>query len=235
MASYGTIAKEVLKALLAMGMGGAGRAMGGGISGAVLNGITGGKISPQAAGFTAASYPDSFAPDRYHHYTVHNIPGAPNFNAEGKTFADVIEEAGVMQDIDEHNAAIMQYVRPGMSPREEREAIRRGVEEEKKLPKFWNESNNRREFSVSSSAVSGIRLTPDARIEVEWKGNPGTWYTFRSYPDTHEASKAAQELLKADSLGRAVMPWQRNGIPLKFKDPDVSWWNRKNYDPTYAG
>ena len=140
----------------------------------------------------------------------------------------------MMQTLDEHNAAIRQFVRPGMSPREEREALRKGQEAEKALPKFWNESKDRRDFSVSSSAVSGIRLTPDARIEVEWKGSPGKWYTFRSYPDTQKASVAAQELLKADSIGRAVMPFQRNGIPVNYKDPDVGWWNTKNYDPTFA-
>lgn len=233
MASYGTIAKEVLKAILAMGAGGGARAAYG-LSGSVLNGLAGGGMSAQEAGFTAKTYPDDFVPGNYHNYNVHWIPGSPNMNAEGKTFSQLIDEAGVMQTLDEHNAAIRQFVRPGMSPREEREALRKGQEAEKALPKFWNESKDRRDFSVSSSAVSGIRLTPDARIEVEWKGSPGKWYTFRSYPDTQKASVAAQELLKADSIGRAVMPFQRNGIPVNYKDPDVGWWNTKNYDPTYA-
>lgn len=121
-----------------------------------------------------------------------------------------------------------------MTPQEQRAAIDAGLRAEKNLPQFWNESSSRRPFSVSSSAVTGIRITPDARIQVQWKGNP-TWYTFREYEDTRQASKAAKELLKADSIGRAVMPWQRNGKPLNFKDPtSVTWWNRKNYDASYA-
>ena len=120
-----------------------------------------------------------------------------------------------------------------MSPKEERIALQKGLEEEKSLPQFWNESASRRPFSVSSSAVTGIRLTPDARIEVQWKSSP-KWYTFRSYPDTRAASEAAQKLLKADSIGQAVMPTQRNGVPLKFKESGIGWWNKKNYDPSFA-
>lgn len=239
MASYGTIAKEVLKALLAMGAGGGARAAYG-LSGSVLNGLTAGGMSAQEAGFTAKTYPDDFVPTGYHNYNVHWIPGSPNMNAEGKTFAQLIDEAGVMQTLDEHNAAIRQFVRPGMSPREEREALRKGQEAEKALPKFWNESSadvnkKRAQFSVSSSAVSGIRLTPDARIEVEWKGSPGTWYTFRSFPDTQKASVEAQKLLKADSIGRAVMP-EAIAIKANKNNPGINcgWWNKDNYDPTFA-
>jgi hypothetical protein len=238
-ASYGTIAKEVLKALLAMGAGGGARAAYG-LSGSVLNGLTGGGMSAQEAGFTAKTYPDDFVPGNYHNYNVHWIPGSPNMNAEGKTFAQLIDEAGVMQTLDEHNAAIRQFVRPGMSPREEREALRKGQEAEKALPKFWNESSadvnkKRAQFSVSSSAVSGIRLTPDARIEVEWKGSPGKWYTFRSFPDTQKASVEAQKLLKADSIGRAVMP-EAIATKANKNNPGINcgWWNKDNYDPTFA-
>ena len=120
-----------------------------------------------------------------------------------------------------------------MTPREERNALNMGLEAEKQLPQFWNESKSRVPFSVSSSAVTGIRLTPDARIEIQWKGKP-TWYTFRQYGDTHEASLAAQELLRADSIGQAVMPYQRNGKMVKYKNPSLAWWNRKNYDGAFA-
>lgn len=228
MASAATIAKEVLKALLSMGAGGMAGRVGGGVASRIL-----GNMGAQTSKFTARTYPDEFAPDAFHKYTVHNIPGAPNFNSEGKENAGTIEQAGRMQDIDEHNKAIRQFVRPGMTPREERDALNMGVEAEKRLPQFWNESESRVPFSVSSSAITGIRLTPDARIEVQWKSNP-TWYTFREYPNTYEASLAAQELLRADSIGRAVMPYQRNGKMIKFKDPTVAWWNKKNYDGAMA-
>lgn len=228
MASAATIAKEVLKALLSMGLGGASRSIAGGVASRIF-----GNMGAQQAGFVSRNYPDEFAPDRYHNYTVHNFPDSPNFNEEGKAFAGTIEEAGRMQTIDEHNKAIRQFVRPGMTPREERNALNMGLEAEKQLPQFWNESKSRVPFSVSSSAVTGIRLTPDARIEIQWKGKP-TWYTFRQYGDTHEASLAAQELLRADSIGQAVMPYQRNGKMVKYKNPSLAWWNRKNYDGAFA-
>ena len=110
-----------------------------------------------------------------------------------------------------------------------RAALHRGLEEEKNLAAFWNESESRRPFSVSSSAVTGIRLTPDARVEVQWKGKP-TWYTFRQYKDTHEASLAAQKLLQADSIGRAVYPV----VSRPTKNPLLGSWNRANYDGAFA-
>lgn len=198
--------------------------------------------SPLARRFQATSYPEQFAPEPFHVYNVVNIPvpkakkgeTTGNFNQMGKADAATIDEAGEMQSLAEHNAAITQFLRPNMTPQEQRAAINAGLQAEKNLPKFWNESRDRRPFSVSSSAVSGIRLTPDARIEVQWHGSP-TWYTFRAYENTQQASRAAKELLKADSIGRAVMPWQRDGKPLNFKDPaSVTWWNRKNYDAAYA-
>ena len=113
-------------------------------------------------------------------------------------------------------------------PKTVRAALQRGLEEEKNLAAFWNESASRRPFQVSSSAVTGIRMTPDARIQVQWTGCP-TWYTFKQYPDTHEASLAAQKLLQADSIGRAVYPV----VSRKVTNPLLGEWNSENYDPAY--
>ena len=234
------IAKEILAFALGAAMGGAPRA-GGSVASRILSGAAGSGggvpsipgISPSAQKFMAKQYPEEFAPQAWHYYDVVNVPDGPNFNQNGKANKGIIEEAGIMQDINLHNNTIKKYIRPGMTPKEERMAFNKGLEEEKSLPQFWNESSSRRPFSVSSSAVTGIRLTPDARIEVQWKSSPD-WYTFKSYPNTRAASEAAQELLKADSIGQAVMPLQRNGVKLKFKDPNMGWWNRKNYDPSYA-
>lgn len=181
----------------------------------------------------AKNYPEEFAPQAWHYYDVVNVSNGPNFNSNGKANAGTIDEAGIMQDIDLHNRTISKYLRPGMTPKEERIALQRGLEEEKSLPQFWNESSSRRPFSVSSSAVTGIRLTPDARIEVQWKSSP-KWYTFRSFPDTRAASEEAQKLLKAHSIGQAVMPTKRKGVKLKFNNPDIGWWNERNYDGSYA-
>lgn len=234
------IAKEILLLALGAGMGGASRA-GGSVASRLIAGAarSGGGvpsipgISSASQKFMAKQYPEEFAPQAWHYYDVVNVANGPNFNQNGKANAGTIAEAGVMQDIEQHNKTISKYIRPGMTPKEERIALQRGLEEEKSLPQFWNESSSRRPFSVSSSAVTGIRLTPDARIEVQWKSSPD-WYTFKSYPNTKAASEAAQQLLKADSIGRAVMPFQRNGVPLKFKNPDIGWWNKINYDGTFA-
>lgn len=238
------IAKEILAFALGVAMGGAPRA-GGSVAARLLAGAAGSGaagsgvgvpsipgISSSAQKFMAKQYPEEFAPQAWHYYDVVNVPGAPNFNQHGKANMGTIDEAGIMQDIDLHNRTITKYLRPGMSPKEERIALQQGLQEEKNLPQFWNESKSRRPFSVSSSAVTGIRLTPDARIEVQWKSSPD-WYTFRSYPNTRAASEAAQKLLKADSIGQAVMPLYRNGVKLKFKDPNIGWWNKANYDPSY--
>ena len=243
--SKAEIAKEIIALVLGSAMGGgnalvrAGSSLAniGGLpvpgSAGVLSGIVGGAPLGSVGALAAKGYPTEFAPRAWHYYEVVNVPGKPNFNQHGKANAGTIDEAGIMQTLDDHNRAIVQFVRPGMDKKTERAALSAGMDAEKALPAFWNESESRRPFTVSSSAITGIRLTPDARIEVQWKSSP-KWYTFRAYDNTHEASKAAQQLLKADSIGRAVMPFQRNGVPLKFNNPDIGWWNKINYDGSYA-
>lgn len=151
-------------------------------------------------------------------------------------------DAAKMQELEYHNNAIFRHLRPGMTQKEAHEAIKRGFREEKELPEYWDDLLPRREMNVRSDAVHAIRITPDGRIEVKWRGkpsktNPSGWYTFRQFPDTHAASLAAKELITSGSLGRAVMPYQRKGKPLKFKNKSVhySWWNRRNYDGAFAG
>lgn len=233
----GATAKDILKLLLQAGVVGANAnplyraaiAAGGVPSGLADN------ISRQDMNtFMAKQYPDEFAPSTYHTYSVVNIPGAPNFNQHGKSNMSVIEEAGRMQSMEEHNNALQKYVRqlpPGADPKTVRRELRRGLEEEKNLAAFWNESKSRRPFSVSSSAVTGIRLTPDARIEVQWKGKP-TWYTFKQYPNTYDASRAAQKLLKSDSIGRAVYPVISR--PPKNPNPLLGAFNMENYDGAFG-
>ena len=243
--SKAEIAKEIIALALGSAMGGGNALVRAGSSLAnivglpvpgsagVLSGIVGGAPLGSVGALAAKGYPTEFAPRAWHYYEVVNVPGKPNFNRNGKANAAAIDSAGIMQTLDDHNRAIVQFVRPGMDKKTERAALSAGMDAEKDLPAFWNESESRRPFTVSSSAITGIRLTPDARIEVQWKSSP-KWYTFRAYDNTHEASKAAQQLLKADSIGRAVMPFQRNGVPLKFNNPDIGWWNKINYDGSYA-
>lgn len=192
--------------------------------------------------YEADDYPTRFSPGTYHTYDVSHIPGdGPNMNSVGSLYRDVIKKAGRMQTLEEHNNALLKYLRNAKKdPVSQHRALVEGEEAEKNLPQFWDESaaevnKNRAQFGVSSSAVSGIRLTPDARIEVQWGTSP-KWYTFKSYPNTYEASLAAQKLLTSESIGRAVMPFQRNGKPLKFKNASVEYsaWNKPNYDGAFA-
>lgn len=229
-ANKAEIAKQLFNIILGMGIGGAAR---GGISLSFVPSVASG-MPASAETFAAKNYPTEFAPDAFHIYDTSYIPGKANLNSLGKAYDGIISEAGRMQTLDEHNKAITKFVRPGMNPQQLRQALNMGLEAEKHLPAFWNESKSRIPFKVSSSAVSGIRLTPDARIEVRWGTSP-KWYSYKQYPDTQQASLAAQQLLQADSIGRAVMPFQRNGKPLNFKKGAVySEWSKPNYDPAYA-
>lgn len=240
----GISARDVINLLIGMGAGGIGGAAGGPAA-RLLGGQTTYLNIPDRDELGAKDYPREFAPDAYHYHDVVYAPRPDgvkgpyqNMNYMGKADAATIEEAAEQQSLKEHQELLTKYVRmlpKDATPRQVRDALERGREEEKQNPKWWNESRDRRTFSVSSSAVKGIRITPEGNVEVQWGGKNPTWYTFRHYPNTHLASKAAKELLKADSIGRAVMPYQRNGKPLNFKNPAaMSWWNRKNYEGAYA-
>lgn len=246
MAAEAGIAKALLQ--LALGLGPAFRGNAGSFTD-LVSGNAFGRGYPGmpsgAAAFTAKQYPSDFAPESYHTYNVQHIntDGRADENSVGRGFFPLIEEAGRMQTLKEHNDTITKYVHPGMTPKEMQKAIDKGMEEEKRLLQFWNESDqkvnpNRAQFTVSSSAVSGIRLTPDGRVQVMWKNKKGkdsSWYTYRQYPDVQQASVAAQQLLSSPSIGRAVMPFQRKGKMLNFKNPGLySDWSVKNYDPGFA-
>ena len=248
----GSTAADILKTFVAMTIGAGlqpiaynGKlATGGRISGSGDKATFGGvpTVSPLGSGlsmYEASDYPRDFSPGVNHEFDVVHVPGKANNNALGHGNTGNIDEAGVMQSLEEHNRALLQFVRPGQTPAERYKALQEGREAEKKLPAYWNESATREghEFQVSSSAVNGIRVTPYGTIEVKWAStkNPDKWYTFGEFPNTYEASKAAQQLLLAPSIGRAVMPFQRHGKPLKFKNAaDYSWWNRRYYNAAFG-
>lgn len=239
------IAKQILSMIAGMALGGGAGGTAGALGRLALGSSFGGGTFG-AGGvdqFKAKGYPTEFAPMPYHEFDVNYDPsGVANNNSQGKANASIIAEAGIMQDLDLHNRTITKYVRPGMTPRELRMALDLGQEEEKRLPQYWNESTSRLPFAVSSSAVKGIRITPEGQIQVKWGGkpspkNPSGWYTFKQYPNTYEASKAAQELLMSDSIGRAVYPiiYRKKKNPnFQPKTPGLGSWNRKNYDASMA-
>lgn len=230
---------DIIKQILSMATGAAMSSYGGPVGGAagVLAGVRIPASGTKERDYTASEYPTEFAPGENHEYDVQWVAlpkGSADMNSMGKANMDLVKDAGIMQTKEAHNAALTKYLRPGMNPAQQYLAIQKGREEEKQLPQFWNESYSRLPFQVSSSAVNGIRITPGGAVEVRWKSSP-KWYVFQQFPDTYQASRAAQELLKADSIGRAVMPFQRKGKPLKFKDPsDHSWWNKKYYNSAFA-
>lgn len=178
----------------------------------------------------AKEYPREFYPNREGH-TVNITSVGPDVH-NAMLNAAIAEKAARMQTKEEHNSALLKYIRPRMNPSQLHEAIQRGIEEEKNLDSYWADSKPRKEYSPSSSAVSSVRITPDGRIEVAWASKPGKYYTFRQFADTHEASLEAQKLLMCDSLGRAVMPAK---IAQKSKKGgNLGWWNTRNYDGSFA-
>lgn len=232
-------ASDILQLLTSFG---AGMAAGGPAS-IIMGGGVGGGIGGGIGGTPGESsgYPEEFAPGNTHDYQVVYAPRPDgvegpyqNMNYMGKANAATIAEAAEQQTLQEHNDVLTKYVRMlprNATPRQVRDAIQRGRDEEKQLPKWWNESNNRREFSVSSSAVKGIRITPEGNVEVQWGKSP-KWYTFKKYGNTHDASVAARKLLESDSIGRAVYPVVSH--PPKKPNPLLGGWNRENYEAAYA-
>lgn len=233
-------------AILALaGMGGS--ALNGGASrtASILTG-GGGGVPVEARRYEEDKYPTRFTPGTYHTYDVQHIDtgGVADENSVGQGYKDVIHDFGLMQTLDEHNQALTQFVRPGMDPVTLHKAIMAGQEAEKRLKKFWDESSadgtERAKFTVSSSAVSGIRITPDGRVQVKWakpsKKNPSGWYTFKQYDNTYDASKAAQRLMDPNvtpSIGRAVYPVVSRNITKRKNG--LGDWNEFNYDPAFAG
>lgn len=234
-------AKDLLQILFGMGLGGMGGAPGslGGTASVLMGGAGTG---------TSVGYPTEFSPGSHHVYNVVYAPRPDNekgpyqnMNYMGKADAAVIDAAAEQQTDKEHEEALMKYVRmlpANATPRQIQAAMDRGRAEEKDLPKWWNESNNRREFSVSSSAVKGIRITPEGSVQVQWGKSP-KWYTFKNYPNTMLASKAVHELLKMPSIGRAVYPVVSQGTgPRMSKDKTnpgmLGEWNNRNYEGAYA-
>lgn len=168
-------------------------------------------------------------PTKYHITRTMPANGAHNSGL----MSEIADKAARMQTINEHNDALLKYLRPGMMPTEVDAAIRKGVKEEKRLPQYWDDLQNRRTFNVRSDAVHAIRITPDAKIEVKWRNSPN-WYTFKQYPDTYKASLEAQKLIMSPSLGRAVWPVMTRKGGDKLAAKGYGRWNIEHYNGAYA-
>lgn len=156
------------------------------------------RILEGAAPGTVADYPTP----RKFIYDVDYIEGPPQFNAEYK--GNPNPRAMRMQTIQEHNRALNKYIRPGQGPMERQAAIKKGIEEERKLDSFWtDDSHPRRGVRSSSSAVSDVHINPDGTLSVRFRDG-GKWYTYRGGADPYEASMSAHDLVTAPSLGKAI-------------------------------
>lgn len=150
----------------------------------------------------------------------------------------VADKAARMQTLREHNDALNQFLKPGQTKAERMEALRKGKQAEKELLSFWADKKPRVNYTPSSSAIEAIRITPENRIQVKWRGkpskkNPSGWYTFLPSATPFEASEAFKSLVMAPSIGRAVYPVISR--PLKKFNPYINNnWNSKYYDPSKA-
>lgn len=163
-----------------------------------IRGGTASRILGGSSPYAASSYPST--KDFYYDVYYFN-DGEPVNN---RTLDRAAAQKGArMQTIDEHNRAINKYIRPGMDPVERRWAIQKGLEEERALESFWDDSKPRVRLKAGSSAVSGIRINADNTISVQF-GGKGKWYTYAGGPNRFEASLAAKDLVTAPSIGRAI-------------------------------
>lgn len=146
---------------------------------------------------TVRDYPDRVQPFDYE--VTMGIPH--NASKSGDT------DASRMQSIEERNAALNKYLRPGQSPAERAIAIRMGKIEADRLKQFWTEDTHpRRHLGISSSGVSGVRLMPGNRIAVQF-GGKGKWYTYRGGANSYDTSVEASRLVNSPSIDDALRGW----------------------------
>ena len=129
-------ASDILKILFGMGLGGIGGSLGGSAS-TLMGGISGGTTGNGTTG--NGGYPSEFAPGSHHNYKVVYAPRPDgvkgpyqNMNSMGKADAATIAEASEQQTREDHNEALMKYVRmlpANATPRQIQAAMDRGREE----------------------------------------------------------------------------------------------------------
>ena len=114
-----------------------------------------------------------------------------------------------------------------------------GQTAEAALQSWWpgEDVKPRVDFSPGSSAVSGVRILPNNKIQVQFRGG-GKWYTYRGGSNPREASEAVKDLLTSPSIGRAIPrngKYAHNGPGDKKGrlDINVGAWGRSHYDPNW--
>ena len=195
-------AEDWLRALAAILGAGIGSGMAGGTAGSILSGLGGsfgggGGVSTAGTGDKVSSIGHNF------NYDLNYIPGPAQENR--MLMQNIANEAILRQTPEEHMRALTKYVRPGMTPAEKKIALQRGKEYEESLLSWWDEDRPRRNFTPSSSAVSGIRITPDNRIQIRF-GRGGKWYSYRGGATPNQAAFELKKLIgtNGNSIGRAL-------------------------------
>lgn len=155
-------------------------------------------------------------------YDLNYIPGDPQ---ENRMLQQQIAAEGILrQTPEEHMAALTKYVRPNMTPDQKRKALQRGKEYEESLLSWWDEDRPRRNFTPSSSAVSGIRITPDNKIQIRF-GRGAKWYSYRGGATPNQAAIELKKLIgtNGQSIGRGLLR----------KSKKYGQWARDHYLPGY--
>jgi hypothetical protein len=173
-------AEDYIKALVALfGAGAAG--VGGGLGG------YGGGAARGASGGAAAILSGGAGENLSHNfnYDLNYIPGPAQNN-------------GMLQQA----MATMYGYR--QTPEEHAAALRRGNESE--LTQWWDDDRPRANFTPSSSAVSGIRITPKGIIQIRF-GRGNKWYSYRGGPTPNAAAVEAMKLIgtNGQSIGRNLL------------------------------
>ena len=155
-------------------------------------------------------------------YDLNYIPGERQMNR--MLMQQTADEYAPRQTLLEHVNALRRYVRPGMNPAQMKEALRRGKEYEQSLPQWWDDDRPRKNFTPSSSAVSGIRITPDNRIQIRF-GKGSKWYSYRGGATPGDAAKEVQKLIGKN--GQSI------GQNLVRKSKTLGQWAKDHYLPGY--
>ena len=155
-------------------------------------------------------------------YDLNYIPGPAQMNR--MLMQQTADEYAPRQTLAEHIAALRRYVRPGMNPAQMKEALRRGKEYEQSLPQWWDDDRPRKNFTPSSSAVSGIRITPDNRIQIRF-GKGSKWYSYRGGATPGAAAAEVQKLIGKN--GQSI------GQNLVRKSKVFGQWAKDHYLPGY--
>ena len=156
-------------------------------------------------------------------YPITYVANSPTWVNNATLDRNIAPEALRSQTLEEHNRALMEG----------------GDVAERALVSWWpNEDGTvRQNPTPGSSAVSGVKILPNNKIQVQFRGG-GKWYTYKGGSNPHEASMAAAELLQSPSIGRMMnrngklahtSPTDKDG----YIDKSVGAWARRHYDSNW--